>query len=159
MKLIKPAHETLKRSGSRRHWQLLTCYCYQGDKGRPGECGLSNNGTHSPGLWLRHVLIVNAGRQCRLGIGWPDLQHVLLTSILWPVNRRALWESIIPPPPMPQPPTAVPHHVIALSGSELHNDPCGDPLLHQYIPIYHWIPTTFKNTASPNMPLSPGFPW
>lgn len=28
-------------------------------------------------------------------IGWPDLQCVLLTSILWPVNRRTLWESII----------------------------------------------------------------
>lgn len=45
--------------------------------------------------------------------------------------------------PPPQPPTAVPHHVTALSGSELHNDPCRDPLLHQYIPIYHWIPTTY----------------
>lgn len=143
MKPIKPEHETLKRSGSRRHWQLPTCYCYQGDKGRPGDCGLSNNGTHSPGLWLRHVLIVNEGRQCMLGIGWPHLQHVLLTSILWPVNRRALWESIIrPPPPCPSLPLLY-HIMLLLSGSELHNDPCRDPLLHQYIPIYHWIPTTY----------------
>lgn len=49
--------------------------------------------------------------------------------------------------------------MLLLSRPELHNDPCGDSLLHQYVPIYHWVPTTYKNTQSPNTPLSPGFPW
>lgn len=63
-------------------------------------------------------------------IGWPDLQCVLLTSILWPVNRRALWESIIrPPTSLPHPASHCPYHIILLVSldvrllSPIYNDP------------------------------------
>lgn len=54
-----------------------------------------------------------------LDVGRTDLQRVLLTPILWAVNRRALWESVIctpltPPPPNPDPDPEA-HRVIGLS--------------------------------------------
>lgn len=61
---------------------------------------------------MRHILGVETGM---VDIGWPDLQCVLLTSILWPVNRGALWESIIRPL-LPSLPLPVPHHFIGLPG-------------------------------------------
>ena len=50
---------------------------------------------------LRDILRVERGREGKLDIGRADLQRVLLTSILWPVNRGALWESVIRCPPHP----------------------------------------------------------
>lgn len=142
---------------------------------------MSNNGTCSLGLHcdvrLRHILRVERGRKGMVDIGWPDLQCVLLTSILWPVNRRALWESIIrpPPPSVTQPPTA---HTTSFYWSLWMCGccprftmirPCGDSLtaglLHQYghpnllLDPTHLFPP-YKNTTSlPDMLLSHGFLW
>lgn len=77
-------------------------------------------------------------------IGWPDLQHVLLTSIFWPVNRRAPLGVYNPPPPLHPSSAPAPHHFIALPGCAgwcLRSTmmcPCGDP--HCCIPICYWIP-------------------
>lgn len=108
-------------------------------------------------------------------VGRADLQRVLLTSILWPVNRRALWESIIRPPPSPSLPLPVPHHFIGLSGcvaavlgfTMIH--PCGDSLtarlLHQYgrpnllLDPTHLFPPSKNTTSLPDMLLSHGFLW
>lgn len=108
-------------------------------------------------------------------IGWPDLQRVLLTSILWPVNRRALWESIIRPHPHPA--SHCPYHIILLASLDawllspgftmIH--PCGDSLtarlLHQYgrpnllLDPTHLFPPSKNTTSLPDMLLSHGFLW
>lgn len=140
---------------------------------------MSDNGTRSLGLHcdvrLRHILRVERGRKGMLDIGWPDLQCVLLTSILWPVNRRALWESIIRHPPLTHPLAA---HTTSFYWSPwmcgccprftmIH--PCGDSpaarLLHHYghpnllLDPTHLFPLHKNTTSLPDMLLSHSFLW
>lgn len=118
-------------------------------------------------------------------IGWPDLRRVLLTSILWAVNRTALWESIIRLRSFPRLPASlplpIPHHFIGLSGcvaallnpsspfwfTMIHQ--CGDSLtagrLHEcgrpnlLLDPTHLYPHYKCTTSLPDMLLSRGFLW
>lgn len=143
---------------------------------------MSDNGMCSLGLHcdvrLRHILRVERGRKGIVDIGWPDLQHVLLTSILWPVNRRALWESIIRPlPAIPSPALPLPIPTSFYWSlwmcdccpwfTMIH--PCGDSpaarLLHHYghpnllLDPTHLFPPHMNTTSLPDMLLSHGFLW
>lgn len=143
-------------SRSRTKPQWLTRKCNRGEKPHPGELRSSDNGTCSLGLHcdvqLKHILRVERGRKGMVVIGWPDLQCVLLTSILWPVNRRTLWESIIR---SPYSPFHCPYHIILLvsgcvadvSGLQwsIHVGilPQPDCCNTTDIPICYWIPPTY----------------
>lgn len=74
-----------------------------GERRRPDPAGI---------VWVCPPAVGAGGGGCwesvLLDVGWTDLQRVLLTPILWAVNRRPLWESVIctpltPPHPHPRP--------------------------------------------------------
>lgn len=97
-----------------------------GEWRRPATGRARRAGRHCD-VRLRDILRVERGREGKLDIGRADLQRVLLTSILWPVNRGALCESVIRPPLSPPP--RCPYHIILLVSvdvwlpSLLYNDP------------------------------------